>query len=374
LDGQADSSIVNPAKLDHKRSSEVCGQCHGVYVMRDEFAMQSAREGALYRPGDVLERTRYYIQHPATDKSPGREEDLKRNPSFFRERWWDDGTILAGGREYTAMSASKCFTEGKMSCLSCHSMHESDPNDQLTLGMDGPRACTQCHNEPRFTSDLSRHTFHRAESSGSDCLNCHMPHTTYALFKAIRSHQISSPNTTASASYGTPNACNLCHLDRTLAWAQDHLVEHYGQKPMALSQEQQTTSAALLWLLKGHAAQRAIAAWHFGWKPAQETASPEWMAPFVAQLLPDPYGVVRYIANRSLRSLPGGENHRVDFLSPELQLRGGMEGIVAAWRTNRTQIRKTGTEILVRPDGQIAEEPLQSLLLNRDNRPVTIKE
>lgn len=68
---------------------------------------------------------------------------------------------------------------------------------------------------PPYTTEVTRHTLHGAGSAGSDCLNGHMPHTSYALFRAIRSHQIASPGVAASARYGTPNACNLCHLDRT---------------------------------------------------------------------------------------------------------------------------------------------------------------
>lgn len=34
--GRSDPTIVNPERLDHKRSTQVCGQCHGVYVHDDE--------------------------------------------------------------------------------------------------------------------------------------------------------------------------------------------------------------------------------------------------------------------------------------------------------------------------------------------------
>jgi formate-dependent nitrite reductase cytochrome c552 subunit len=94
-------------------------------------------------------------------------------------------------------------------------MHGREPDDQLKPGMLGSAACTQCHGEARFTTRIGEHTFHKVDSSGSECLNCHMPHTTYALLKGIRSHQIESPRVRASARYGVPNACNLCHLDRT---------------------------------------------------------------------------------------------------------------------------------------------------------------
>ena len=44
-----------------------------------------------------------------------------------------------------------------------------------------------------------------------------MPRTTFGLLRAIRSHQVSSPTVKESVEYGRPNACNLCHLDQTLA-------------------------------------------------------------------------------------------------------------------------------------------------------------
>jgi predicted CXXCH cytochrome family protein len=374
LGDQSDTTVVNPAKLDHRRSSQVCGQCHGVYIMRDEFAMKSATEGALYQPGQNLDRTRYYIQHPAKDPSPERWEDLRQNPDFFRERWWDDGTILAGGREYTALAVSGCYTRGEISCLSCHSMHESDPVDQLKPGMDGNLACTQCHTDSKYTKEVTRHTFHALDSPGSLCLNCHMPHTTYALLGAIRSHQIASPELTGSIRHGVPNACNLCHLDKTLAWSQEHLAERYGRPQQPLSEEQRTVSAALLWLLKGHAAQRAITAWHLGWKPAQQASGADWLAPFLARLLADPYGVVRYVAAYNLRSLPGFTDWHNDFLAPEPILKTRALEAVERWQAEKKLLHRPVPEMLIRPDGQLMEERIEALLRQRNDRPVTIKE
>jgi len=108
---------------------------------------------------------RYVIQHPRTDPTPARVEEYRKNREFFRQVWWDDGTILAGGREFAGLSVSGCYQRGKMSCLSCHRMHGGDPDDQLKPGMRGARACTGCHTEPRFTTEVEKHTFHRPESS-----------------------------------------------------------------------------------------------------------------------------------------------------------------------------------------------------------------
>lgn len=375
LDGRPDPTIVNPARLDHRLSSHVCGLCHGVHRLRtDALGLEFAKNGPLFRPGEDLGTNRYLIQHPRTDPTPARKEEYRLNPEFFRERWWDEGTILAGGREFAALQASACYVRGTMSCLSCHTMHGADPVDQLKPGMDGPAACTQCHSASRFTVNLAEHTHHRVNSTGSDCLNCHMPHTTYALLKGIRSHQIESPQLRWSARYGVPNACNLCHLDKTLAWTREYLAEWYGQKPVPLTEEQQGIAASLLWLLKGHAAQRVIAAWHVGWKPAQEASGSDWLAPFQAHLLQDPYGVVRYVAEHNLRRLPGFADFRYDFLATSNELRRSVELVQRRWEELTPRPGRVGREVLMGSDGRVMTNQVAELLSRRDERPVTISE
>lgn len=367
-----DPLIVNPKKLDPARSTQVCGQCHGNFVFREEFAMDYARTGGLYRPGEDLHRTRHYIQYPGRNATAEQQDELRRNPEFFASRWWEDGTILAGGREYTALLATPCHTQGTMSCLSCHSMHDSDPNDQLKRGRDGPAACTQCHQEERFTTRLPEHTHHPASSTGSNCLNCHMPHTTYALFKAIRSHQIQSPQVASSARHGVPNACNLCHLDRSLAWTQQHLHAWHQQPEVPLTDEQKELPASVLWLLKGHAAQRVITAWHYGWEPAQRTAGTNWLAPFLAQLLTDDYGPVRYVAGRSLRTLPGYGDFTNGFLGSKRLLEMNRRDAVARW----PGLPPEGPLIqpLFTAGGKLDTNQITRLLREQDQRPVTIRE
>ncbi len=374
LSGRPDPTIVNPARLDHRLSSEVCGQCHGVFMIRKEYAMDFAHHGPLYKPGEDFEKTRYFIDFPRPGAPKARWEELRLNPEFYRERWWDDGTMLAGGREFTAMSSSGCYTRGSISCLSCHSMHQSDPVGQVTEGLNSSRACTQCHGEARFTSKISTHTFHRPNSSGSNCLNCHMPRKSYALLKGIRSHQIDSPQVASSARFGVPNACNLCHLDKTLAWTDGHLVQWYGQAPVPLTDQQRTTSAALLWLLKGHAAQRAIAAWHFGWQPALEVSGTNWLAPFEARLLADPYGVVRYVAGHALRRLPGFSGFPIDFQAGPAERSHKVEEAVNLWRRSTARPSRVGIEVLIGPDGRLMEDRVKEFLDERDERPVTIQE
>jgi len=374
LSDRDDFSIVNPEHLNHKRSSQVCGQCHGVFI-HEENGMQYAKEGVLYRPGEDLHSKRHYIFFPQNESPQVQKEELEKNRNFYRERWWDDGTMLAGGREYNALAVSGCYTRGTISCLSCHSMHHSDPNDQLKKDLEGNQYCTQCHQEPLYTSELTTHTFHAQDSSGSQCMNCHMPHTTYALFSAIRNHQITSPDLSRTVQYGIPNACNLCHLDQPLSWTQTNMKSWYGHSTQPLTQEQQTISAAMLWLLKGHAAQRVITAWHVGWKPALDASGADWLAPLQSRLLNDPYGVVRYVASKNLQSLPGFEAWQYDFLADKDELNHQVQMALHQWEINKPDsLSRTGKSVLVDEQGTILELVVQKLLSERDNRPVSIKE
>ena len=373
--------IINPDKLDHKLSSQICGQCHGVYIYNDaNLGLSFSKSGPHYNAGtNSIHKFRYYIQHPNSLKLSERDlSELENNKSFFRERWWDDGTILAGGREFSAMRVSSCYTikrEGirNISCLDCHSMHHSDPKDQLKEGMSGNNACVQCHKEEKYTSEIERHTNHKTNSTGSSCLNCHMPHTSYALLGAIRSHQMQSPSALRSIEHGVPNACNLCHLDKTLQWTQEKLNKWYGHEIKSLNNDEKEISAWLLWLVKGDAAQRAIAAWHGGWGPAKNISGSDWYSQYLAELLKDPYSVVRYIAHKSLEKVNESNEIQYDFLASDTQLKAKYLEVLKVW-TSEHPPKKTGSNILIKKDGLIDKEKFKTLLEKRNDRPVNIKE
>src|SRR5205085_306877 len=151
--------------------------------------------------------------------------------------------------------------------LSCHEMHQKrgDPRPraewaagQLKPGMDGNRACLQCHDRFKDAGRLTAHTHHPAGSSGSVCYNCHMPNTTYGILKATRSHQVTSPRVADAVRTGRPNACNQCHQDRTLGWTADRLAAWYRQPRPTLSRDEEQVAATVLWALSGDAGQRVI--------------------------------------------------------------------------------------------------------------------
>jgi hypothetical protein len=239
--------------------------------------------------------------------------------------------------------------------------------------MDGNEACLQCHS--RMRGAVAGHTHHRADSAGSSCYNCHMPNTTYGLLKTIRSHQISSPSVAANAATGRPNACNLCHLDMTLAWTSEHLESWYGAPRTAPGEDDAAVAASLLWALRGDAAQRVIVAQALGWAPAQEISGTGWMPFYLAQLMEDPYEAVRFIAYRSLRGLPGFEQVAYDFVAPPKLRFEAVLRAVDLWRSGTLPgTRRTDRQLLFNPDGTLRGEVVSRLLSERDHRRVLLRE
>jgi len=369
--GQGDPTIVNPERLQSRASTQVCAQCHSIKwnVHREDWL----QNGFRYRPGDDLEKFTPVVQPSKFDSEPRLPETLKRDRAFLDMIYWPDGVIRVTGREYNGLVESACYERGNLSCISCHSMHRSEPDDQLAAGMNGNEACFKCHDS--YRSRLEQHTHHKPGSSGSQCYNCHMPHDTYGLLKAVRSHRIASPSVETSLESGRPNACNLCHLDKTLDWTARHLSEWYGKEPLHLGEHETNTSAALLWLLRGDAAQRALIAWSLGWKSAREASGELWLVPFLAELLTDPYSAVRYIAYRSLRQLPGFDRLKYDYVGPSQDHAAARKHVLESWeQTHKTKLDRTGLEVLIHADGNPDRARIDQLLQQRDNRQVELIE
>ena len=232
-------------------------------------------------------------------------------------------------------------------------------NDQLDAAKLGNEACLQCHEQLRDTTALTSHTNHAANSSGSECYNCHMPHASYGLLKAIRSHRISNPSVQESTEFGRPNACNQCHLDQTLEWTGRHLESWYGiAAPTDLSDDAKKYSATALWCLTGDAGQRALAAWSLGWQPAKEASRTDWVAPVLAQMLADPYDAVRHIAHRSLRSLPAFRDFAFNYTGPVAERQQAAVRAFKTWRTTTrtgSNRRESGgnTRVLLTKEGEL---------------------
>lgn len=297
------AEIVQPKKLDPARASQVCGFCHSMKWF--DSAENWRVRGFRYRPGDDLEQTTPIIRKSRIEAIPGLQRYLETHPDILRDYFWADGMVRVSGRDYNGLLDSPCAKGGQFTCLSCHSLHKSEPDGQLARNRSGDAACTQCHERYSDPAQRLAHTHHAADSPGSECYNCHMPRTTYGVLKAIRSHQVSSPRVADELATGRPNACNLCHLDKSLSWTAKHLARWFMQPSPDLPEKDADVADAVQLALKGDAGQRVLVAWHLGWSPARQASGDHWIAPLLAQLLDDPYDAVRCVAERSLRTTPG---------------------------------------------------------------------
>jgi hypothetical protein len=348
LGGDPPDDVVHPERLTSAESSELCGQCHAITFFHDDAAW--VRAGHDHPPPAPMSAWGRLVRHPLRADQPWIDEVLDDNPDFFAERFWSDGMVRVSGREYNGLVESACHQRGELSCITCHSMHDAPPDDQLRPEATTDVACASCHR--RVAADLQAHTRHPPGPSHPSCQDCHMPHTTYGLLKAMRSHEIDSPSVQVTMDTGRPNACNLCHLDRTLGWTAEHLSAWYGQaRPDPWPDDESRESAALRWLLTGDAGQRALLAWHFGWAPAHAASGGGWQAPSLGLLQGDPYAAVRLVAARSLRRLA------------ELDARQGPGA-------RRPDPRR----VLLRPDGSWDAQAARDLFATRDERAVSLAE
>jgi predicted CXXCH cytochrome family protein len=361
-----DDVIVNPANLSAKRSAQICGQCHGIHWISNAKAYNE--NGTPFRPGKDLAPEIDIVQ-PAEAHNQVWAQALRTTPRFAEDRYWSDGMVRVSGREFNGLALSSCYKKGDLTCISCHSLHRSKPDDQLAQKMEGNAACLQCHTE--LKEKLANHTHHPAGSSGSLCYNCHMPYTTYGLLKGTRSHQIGSPNAAVTQKTGRPNACNLCHLDKPLGWTADYLATWYGQSAPPLSTEEKTRSATVLHALKGDAGQRALAAYAMGWRDAQKTSGSDWLAPYLAHLLDDPYSAVRYIASRSLRTQSSTfKDLKFDFTESPAQRGTVASGLLETWK--RSDLK--ANEATLMTTGGIDQRTFNELGAQRDNKSIDLQE
>jgi hypothetical protein len=129
-----------------------------------------------------------------------------------------------------------------------------------------------------------------------------MPRVVYGLVGAHRSHRIDSPRPDLSPAESRPDACTLCHVDQSRAWAAHALERWGGGQP---EPDGSGPAEATRLLLGGDPIERAIAADALGRGEPAFTAitGAARLGLLLDALENDSYPAVRAIAWRSLRSL-----------------------------------------------------------------------
>ncbi|MEX6687677.1 tetratricopeptide repeat protein [Danxiaibacter flavus] len=134
------------------------------------------------------------------------------------ENFYADGQMNDEDYNYTSFLQSKMYRHN-VTCMNCHNPHS------VKTVLTGNLVCLQCH-EKKY--DEFTHTFHATGTTGASCVNCHMPGKLYMGNDFRHDHSFRVPRPDLSVKYGTPNACNNCHTDKTVIWAANIIAQKSG--------------------------------------------------------------------------------------------------------------------------------------------------
>jgi predicted CXXCH cytochrome family protein len=151
----------------------------------------------------------------------------------YLPRLLDEGMYFADGQIHDEVYVYGSFLQSKMyhagvTCSDCHEPHS------LQLRQPGNGVCLQCHAAGKF--DNEKHHFHKADTKGALCAECHMPPRNYMVVDPRHDHSFRIPRPDLSVELGIPNACNQCHTDKDVAWAASQVKKWYGRSPIGYQQ------------------------------------------------------------------------------------------------------------------------------------------
>lgn len=296
LQPTSDKGIVDPLKLPSERSMMICGHCHGQRIPEPIDRIQTIlTTGDLYDAGDDLAQFYRPIDHQS-----------RIGNVSFASRFWPDGSPRLTAYEYQGVLRSKCFQNGepghRINCLTCHTMHEGDPKGQLTVENRTDKPCLTCHEKFAGAKALTAHSGHQPDSAGSRCYNCHMPRVVYGIMAFHPTHEITVPDAQLTATQEVPNACNQCHLDRSVNWsiAESKRIWPERFREAQISKDEQfNLPEGPRALFAGDALARALAAdLMSGNGPSKP--DPLWASPFLVEAFADKYPIVRFFAANGL--------------------------------------------------------------------------
>ena len=187
--------------------------------------------------------------------------------------------------EYSDAMLGSCYSELK--CIDCHPPHQATGQQWTRSPQEDDASCIRCHSEFESEAAIAKHTHHDTTSSGSRCMNCHMPKINEGINSMVRTHTIFSPTNAAMIEANHPNACNLCHTDRPIDWTLRYLGEWYGAsyaaEKIAAAYPERDRAVAVGWMKSEYEPVRLVAA------SAACDVNDKSLLPMLIDMLDDPF-------------------------------------------------------------------------------------
>jgi predicted CXXCH cytochrome family protein len=201
------ATILDPARFDYIHATDTCIQCHS-----QGRPLKNPIEGKYYDWP-----VGFHVGLKLADF--WQLEEHKLGETTFTH--FADGTAHKNRMQGNDFVTSLMYARG-VTCFSCHDPHGTEnpgmvrePGNALCLGCHGPNAQNGPH-----AATIEQHTHHAAGSSGSECIACHMPKIAETLGDVkVRSHTFQFVWPAETNELNIPNACNLCHTDKTNEWS-----------------------------------------------------------------------------------------------------------------------------------------------------------
>ena len=200
--------VVKTKEMDSRAQVELCAPCHSRRAILGDYT---------HAESDLLDSMLPSLLTPGL--------------------YFADGQILEEVYVYGSFTQSKMYSRN-VRCSDCHDVHS------IKKLKEGNALCLQCHRASVY--DTKMHHFHKKKGesgapiktadgkvlfevgTGAECVQCHMPPRLYMVIDSRADHSFRIPRPDLSIKLGTPNACNRCHVDQTLQWADDYITKWYG--------------------------------------------------------------------------------------------------------------------------------------------------
>jgi Tfp pilus assembly protein PilF len=202
-----------------------CETCHG--DGEAHVALYEKDLNAKHKDMRILRTTQFTVQQRNEMCAPCHAKTSPVSPSYqVTQRFFDhydlvtledpdyypDGRDLGENYTYTSWLMSPCVRGGRFDCIHCHTS-----SGRYRFATENPNgACLPCHQER--VANAAAHSRHKPGTPGGNCIDCHMPKTRFANMNRS-DHSMLPPAPAATLKFKSPNACNLCHRDKSAAWA-----------------------------------------------------------------------------------------------------------------------------------------------------------